>query len=120
MVRFVNWTNGSNCPIDSWLSASPAYPWHRSWFRSPARFDVRDREGPLPEDEVRRFLAAADRALTYLHGCYPMSRVLRAWLATGASPREARAPRTSSETRSARCISPPENLAPRASPRARA
>lgn len=26
------------------------------------------REGPLPEDEVRRFLACADRALTYLHG----------------------------------------------------
>jgi serine/threonine protein kinase len=24
--------------------------------------------GPLPEDEVRRFLACADRALTYLHG----------------------------------------------------
>jgi hypothetical protein len=26
------------------------------------------RDGPLPEDEVRRFLACADRALTYLHG----------------------------------------------------
>ncbi len=26
------------------------------------------REGPLPEDEVRRFLACADRALSYLHG----------------------------------------------------
>jgi hypothetical protein len=26
------------------------------------------REGALPEDEVRRFLACADRALTYLHG----------------------------------------------------
>jgi serine/threonine protein kinase len=26
------------------------------------------RQGPLPEDEVRRFLACADRALTYLHG----------------------------------------------------
>ena len=29
---------------------------------------IRRREGPLPEDEVRRFLACADRALTYLHG----------------------------------------------------
>ena len=26
------------------------------------------RGGPLPEEEVRRFLASADRALTYLHG----------------------------------------------------
>jgi serine/threonine protein kinase len=26
------------------------------------------RAGPLPEDEARRFLACADRALTYLHG----------------------------------------------------
>jgi serine/threonine protein kinase len=25
-------------------------------------------KGPMPEDEVRRFLACADRALTYLHG----------------------------------------------------
>src|SRR5687767_3372878 len=24
--------------------------------------------GPVPEDEVRRFLACADRAMTYLHG----------------------------------------------------
>jgi len=29
---------------------------------------IRRREGPLPEAEVRRFLACADRALTYLHG----------------------------------------------------
>ena len=29
---------------------------------------LRRRVGPLPEDEVRRFLACADRALTYLHG----------------------------------------------------
>lgn len=29
---------------------------------------IRKREGPLPEDEVRRFLACADRAMTYLHG----------------------------------------------------
>src|SRR5271170_6821920 len=29
---------------------------------------IRKREGPLPEVEVRRFLACADRALTYLHG----------------------------------------------------
>ncbi|MBX3225207.1 MAG: serine/threonine protein kinase [Labilithrix sp.] len=29
---------------------------------------IRQRSGPLPEDEVRRFLADADRALTYLHG----------------------------------------------------
>ena len=29
---------------------------------------IRRREGPLPEEEVRRFLACADRALTYLHG----------------------------------------------------
>lgn len=29
---------------------------------------IRRREGPLPEDEVRRFLACADRAMTYLHG----------------------------------------------------
>ena len=29
---------------------------------------MRRRLGPLPEDEVRRFLACADRALTYLHG----------------------------------------------------
>ncbi len=29
---------------------------------------VRKREGALPEAEVRRFLACADRALTYLHG----------------------------------------------------
>ncbi|MCW5836257.1 MAG: serine/threonine protein kinase, partial [Labilithrix sp.] len=29
---------------------------------------IRRRSGPLPEDEVRRFLADADRALTYLHG----------------------------------------------------
>lgn len=29
---------------------------------------IRRREGPLPEHEVRRFLADADRALTYLHG----------------------------------------------------
>jgi serine/threonine protein kinase len=29
---------------------------------------MRQRQGPLPEDEVRRFLADADRALTYLHG----------------------------------------------------
>ncbi|MGH7298056.1 MAG: serine/threonine-protein kinase, partial [Polyangiaceae bacterium] len=29
---------------------------------------VRKREGALPEAEVRRFLASADRALTYLHG----------------------------------------------------
>jgi serine/threonine protein kinase len=29
---------------------------------------IRQRGGPLPEDEVRRFLACADRALTYLHG----------------------------------------------------
>ncbi len=29
---------------------------------------MRQRHGPLPEDEVRRFLACADRALTYLHG----------------------------------------------------
>ena len=29
---------------------------------------IRKREGPLPEPEVRRFLASADRALTYLHG----------------------------------------------------
>jgi serine/threonine protein kinase len=29
---------------------------------------IRKREGPLPEAEVRRFLACADRALTYLHG----------------------------------------------------
>jgi len=29
---------------------------------------IRKREGALPEDEVRRFLADADRALTYLHG----------------------------------------------------
>jgi serine/threonine protein kinase len=29
---------------------------------------IRKREGALPEDEVRRFLACADRALTYLHG----------------------------------------------------
>jgi serine/threonine protein kinase len=29
---------------------------------------IRKREGPLPEREVRRFLACADRTLTYLHG----------------------------------------------------
>ncbi len=29
---------------------------------------IRKRGGPLPEVEVRRFLACADRALTYLHG----------------------------------------------------
>jgi serine/threonine protein kinase len=29
---------------------------------------IRQREGALPEAEVRRFLACADRALTYLHG----------------------------------------------------
>jgi serine/threonine protein kinase len=29
---------------------------------------IRQRQGALPEDEVRRFLACADRALTYLHG----------------------------------------------------
>jgi serine/threonine protein kinase len=29
---------------------------------------IRAREGALPEDEVRRFLASADRALSYLHG----------------------------------------------------
>lgn len=29
---------------------------------------IRKREGALPEAEVRRFLACADRALTYLHG----------------------------------------------------
>src|SRR5690348_13149676 len=29
---------------------------------------IRQREGALPEAEVRRFLASADRALTYLHG----------------------------------------------------
>ncbi|HEX3344795.1 MAG TPA: serine/threonine-protein kinase, partial [Polyangiaceae bacterium] len=29
---------------------------------------LRKREGGLPEAEVRRFLASADRALTYLHG----------------------------------------------------
>jgi serine/threonine protein kinase len=29
---------------------------------------IRKREGPLSEVEVRRFLASADRALTYLHG----------------------------------------------------
>lgn len=29
---------------------------------------IRRREGPLPEAEVRRFLACADRALSYLHG----------------------------------------------------
>jgi serine/threonine protein kinase len=29
---------------------------------------IRRREGSLPEAEVRRFLACADRALTYLHG----------------------------------------------------
>jgi serine/threonine protein kinase len=29
---------------------------------------MRARMGPLPEDEVRRFLACADRAMTYLHG----------------------------------------------------
>jgi serine/threonine protein kinase len=29
---------------------------------------IRQREGALSEDEVRRFLACADRALTYLHG----------------------------------------------------
>jgi hypothetical protein len=29
---------------------------------------IRRREGPLPEAEVRRFLASADRALSYLHG----------------------------------------------------
>lgn len=29
---------------------------------------IRQREGALSEDEVRRFLADADRALTYLHG----------------------------------------------------
>ena len=29
---------------------------------------IRKRQGPLPEDEVRRFLACADRAMTYLHG----------------------------------------------------
>jgi serine/threonine protein kinase len=29
---------------------------------------VRERHGALPEAEVRRFLACADRALTYLHG----------------------------------------------------
>ena len=29
---------------------------------------IRRREGPLSETEVRRFLACADRALTYLHG----------------------------------------------------
>lgn len=29
---------------------------------------LRRREGAVPEDEVRRFLACADRALTYLHG----------------------------------------------------
>jgi serine/threonine protein kinase len=30
---------------------------------------ILDREGRVPESEVRRFLACADRALTYLHGC---------------------------------------------------
>ncbi|MBX3192244.1 MAG: serine/threonine protein kinase [Labilithrix sp.] len=30
--------------------------------------EIRRRQGPLPEDEVRRFLACADRAMTYLHG----------------------------------------------------
>jgi len=29
---------------------------------------IRKREGPLPEAEVRRFLACADRAFSYLHG----------------------------------------------------
>ncbi|MBS2017834.1 MAG: serine/threonine protein kinase [Deltaproteobacteria bacterium] len=29
---------------------------------------IRQREGALPEEEVRRFLACADRATTYLHG----------------------------------------------------
>ena len=29
---------------------------------------LRTRRGPLPEDEVRRFLTCADRALSYLHG----------------------------------------------------
>jgi hypothetical protein len=29
---------------------------------------MRKRQGPLPEAEVRRFLACADRALSYLHG----------------------------------------------------
>src|SRR5688572_8866553 len=29
---------------------------------------IRLREGALPEDEVRRFLACADRAMSYLHG----------------------------------------------------
>ena len=29
---------------------------------------MRARSGPLPEDEVRRFLTCADRALSYLHG----------------------------------------------------
>ncbi len=29
---------------------------------------LRRRSGPLPEDEVRRFLTCADRALSYLHG----------------------------------------------------
>lgn len=29
---------------------------------------IRERDGALPEDEVRRFLACADRATTYLHG----------------------------------------------------
>jgi len=29
---------------------------------------IRRREGPMPEAEVRRFLADTDRALTYLHG----------------------------------------------------
>ena len=29
---------------------------------------MRARRGPLPEDEVRRFLTCADRALSYLHG----------------------------------------------------
>lgn len=29
---------------------------------------IRRTRGPLPEDEVRRFLACADRAMTYLHG----------------------------------------------------
>lgn len=29
---------------------------------------MRKRQGPLPEAEVRRFLACADRAFTYLHG----------------------------------------------------
>ena len=30
--------------------------------------EMRRRGGPLPEDEVRRFLTCADRALSYLHG----------------------------------------------------